>query len=566
MTDAPPGPKVELVRLVRLSRAASGVVCLAALALAAFVLAHAGPGAVLGWLAVAIAVASLGFNRLYDRVLFAKVVPEDTPVPWDRSDLSGRDVIELADEFTNRLDWRVVDCLLDAAVEPASVRMRARERIQPRTRALERDVTLDLALDRSLTGMHFVPVARFRKGELQDFRQVVGTDGVAAPVLTYRQSTALYLAVLRWCVRGAGQVMTKSGACALPAREVYDKYAAEIEPALAVGLAARAPQGEPGAAEHTALDRAIRRLRKLGRRAEHPAMIGWAAALTDMLVDHYMIVARLPVESGTTAVRFQDLILPQPSRVAWRGEGGKRRTVPAVVLWVPYVLAGVADRLRLAVGSRAPRIEVSAQLARNSQSYHLEVVGPEGSFVSQQSIANFGRKELREQGVYDRWRGRHGQRFAHLYLRGASALDEPPAVRIGFMERPPGSIGLAALGALAALFLWGSWAAQPLTQEDARVGLAALFLAFPAGLAAWVGFTVHRSVYGVPFTTQVINVLTVLLSMLGCASALLDERELAREATIASGIVFAMALYWWYSRFTIHRDFLRRDVRRTTDE
>lgn len=566
MNSAPAGSKIDVARIVRLTRAGSGVACLGALAIAAYAFAASGVGSRLGWCAVVAVVVTLWFNRTHDRVLFAKAADSDPQVPQDLSDLPGHVVIRLAEGYVRQLDWKVVDCLLDGAVAPASVRMRVRERIQPRTRALERDVMLDLALHPMLDGTHYLPVVRFRKGELQDFRAVVGSDGLAAPVLTYRQSTALYLAVLRWCMHGAGHLMPKEGICAWPARTVYDKYVTAIEPALAEGLAARAPRGQAAATERAELNQAIKRLRRLGRKAEFPAMVAWAAALADMLVDHYMIVARLPVQAGTATARFQDLILPRPRRVVWRGEGARDRSIPDPILWVLWLAGGFANLVRMAVGSRPCRIEISAQLARNSQSYHLEVIGPAGTFVSQQSIANFSRQQLREKGVYDRWRGRHGQRFAHLYLRGASVLDAPPAVRVRFMERPPGSIGLATLGALAALFLWGLWAAQPLAQEDARVGLAALFLAFPAGLAAWVGFTVHSSVYGVPFTTQMVNVLTVLLSMLGCGSALLNERGIADEAMIATGLVFAMALYWWWSRFAVHRELLRSDVRHGQNE
>jgi hypothetical protein len=424
--------------------------------------------------------------------------------------------------------------------------MRTRETIIPRTRSIVRDVLTEFKFDGFQGESLYIPLSILRKGVLQD-RSEITRDGMHCRVLTYLESTAIFLAVVRVCLEAAEHPVN-------PIESATDRYSSTYED-YAIRLVTSYP---PPSSERTAYEAWLLAGREwlakmtsdLKNYADSPEMVSWAGAILESLLTHYVIVVHTSsTNESTLGIKARDIAVPQAIRLkeAAATSGGP-------LSWanrVSRLLNGIHSML----GARPARFTVDAQLARHCQSYHLEIEGPEGTFLSFQELVSHTRKEFREKGAYDRWRKRCGQRYGHFYARSGWKLNKDPRVRFSFMERPPGSIAPATLGAVAASFLYGVALLVDLKEEDARVAYAALFLAFPAGFGAWIGLSEASQGFGTLLTTRFVNVLTIALGLAGAVLMMKPDRDTNEYLLAASLCVSLLGAYWWMSRSFIYARF-----------
>lgn len=457
-------------------------------------------------------------------------------------------VAEIAPELT----WEQVDVLVNGLLEPAQIRMRTRERITPRTRSFSRQIRIEFDVEPTIGNLLYLPAFTFVKGELQDLREVTSGEGCPARVLTYFESTVRYLSVLRLCVLAAG---SKDDTL-----DPYDEYVQSVERQIVNAVARRSPYAAK--ASRVQVEHALRQLRQLCPHASVPEFILDAEAVAERLVDRYAVLVQVtPNSDGLLLLDATDSVIPewpegQPDR--HHTSGGSQRSLSK------RPLRSVANLLRTGTGALPARFDVSATLALQSRSYHLEFSGPEGTYLTRQRMRNYSRDRLRALGAYDRWRGRFGQRYAHVYLRGAWNLaeqeggsDAAPRIQFSFIERPPGSIAVAAVGALACLFLFATVANFPAATESRQMTLAALFLAFPGSVAAWAGLAGDKRLFGALLIARLVNFATLALSMLG-AWLMIIPWEHSNQVVWFSAVNAAVACYWWYARSRLYSTFVEK--------
>jgi len=458
-------------------------------------------------------------------------------------------------EVAPALTWEQVDVLVDGLLEPAQIRMRTRERITPRTRSFSRQIRIEFDVEPTIGDFLYVPAFTFVKGELQDLREVTSGDGSPARVLTYFESTVRYLSVIRLCVLAAGPLGEPDAA------DPYDEYIDKVERSIVNAVARRSPYGTQDS-DRVQVEVALAQLRELTTIAAVPEFILDAEAVADRLVDRYAVLVQVtPNSDGLLLLDAADSVIPEwPEGM----QDGSRTNANTAARPVTRPLRSIANLLRTGTGVLPARFDVSATLALQSQSYHLEFSGPEGTYLTRQRMRNYSRDRLRELGAYDRWRGRFGQRYAHVYLRGAWNLaeqdagrDAAPRIQFSFIERPPGSIAVAAVGALACLFLFATVANLPAATDSRQMTLAALFLAFPGSVAAWAGLAGDKRLFGALLIARLVNFATLALSMLG-AWLMIIPWEHSNQVVWFSAVNAAVACYWWYARSRLYSSFVEK--------
>jgi hypothetical protein len=137
-----------------------------------------------------------------------------------------------------------------------------------------------------------------------------------------------------------------------------------------------------------------------------------------------------------------------------------------------------------------------------AQSYHLRVNAPDGIYLGDQRLLDSDQtlKSVDQDAKippHYRFRRRLGQGHAHFYSRyfpkaalipGVNSF-ESPAVRLTYYEAPPGSLLRAAASGMASLMLiWTVGVIGSRVDGQIATDAPAVLLAFPAVVAAWLGF------------------------------------------------------------------------------
>jgi hypothetical protein len=359
----------------------------------------------------------------------------------------------------------------------------------------------------------YIPIIRPLKGELVDELSIADSTGAGVSYLSYEETIQLCSAVLRLLVDhalGITKEPSRQGAV-LTAQQVKQQ-AAEV--ALLRIIATR---GQPDGGEtQEIIDAAIAQIKgnpsTLGpesKGASHPVQdvdeeLAWRRLrhFVQVLSVAYPVVASLSIPGGTTRVMIEyDRVLPVRARILrWR------------------------DRLRLTLGLRPLQATIPLDLAYQTDSYHLRVHGPSDQFVSYQrlecsrclraAVRDWRRSHAPRSGTpgpadspsicpahvtspsvyrdyHFRIRGRMGQDYTHLYMRGCSG-NAPTTLRflVRFEETPPGTLMRALLssGVVAVLVLAvGRIMSAPSVQIDSDI--PALLLVLPSLAIAGSGFS-----------------------------------------------------------------------------
>lgn len=208
------------------------------------------------------------------------------------------------------------------------------------------------------------------------------------------------------------------------------------------------------------------------------------------------------------------------------------------------------SRLRLWLGLRPNYAEIPINLAFETDSHHLEVIGPAEYYVNKQFVGCVKcNKRLRsdwrgfaantescghapigfDDQCYIRVRSRIGQNYAHIYMRGfaSSRLDyRCMAARVRFAEAPPSVEERALFSAVTASVVFGvlGYILSNFHGTKLPTDVPLVFLALPGAAAAWFGFssdadTVLRS----SLTARISLVVTTLLSLTAVSCYLLQS-------------------------------------------
>jgi len=147
------------------------------------------------------------------------------------------------------------------------------------------------------------------------------------------------------------------------------------------------------------------------------------------------------------------------------------------------------------VGARPIFFEADLSNAATSQSYHLFVLGPEGTYAAVQhmtpELSEFQAKSDGERvdHPHKRLQGRRGQRYFHLYTRSVHArIANKLRLSLKFYEVPPGSLATTAAAAAAACGLVYIAGRVMGNTYPALPGFSALVLSFPAAAGLIAGF------------------------------------------------------------------------------
>ncbi len=183
-------------------------------------------------------------------------------------------------------------------------------------------------------------------------------------------------------------------------------------------------------------------------------------------------------------------------------------------------LVRTRDRIRRVLAIRPAIVGGFLRNADRGASYHIQIRGPEGSYLARQRIALAPRGatvDLRE--TQYALRSRLGQRVAHLYIRDGKGFSKRYFV-CHFFERSPGSLGAATMSALGAAVLVVIGAVTSLGYGHlgrSSPDLVAVLLAFPGIASAWLGLEHSRGNYGGVLMARVSLLATVIIALTASA-------------------------------------------------
>lgn len=422
-----------------------------------------------------------------------------------------------------------------AILKPESMRERVIESYEANRRTLHQKVTINLKLDGDCCdytkGQKVnLPLLVPAKGELLDDFRVFDTEGRPVRTLPYRGYLALTAAVLHYML-----VET-------PAGREEEGFAGDEDPREALWemerSALRHIMRPRFALSKHVIDRTRRDMEKKSKRLGESPQISLALSLIERLTTHYVVVACVNVpEDGQLTVSYERTVIPSQVK--------EKAAVPRLKRLIGVVL-----------GARPMYVSVPLANAWTSQSYHLQVAGPEGLYLSHQAIEPDSSSIYVSSSAYATFRRRLGQRYGHFYARSLpvpGSADTKPEARFTFYETPPGSDFQATVAAVSTfLLLWiigfvvsSAHPADDVLGSDAPV----LLLAFPGVAASWVGYEAQSGLLSRSLSALVSLIGTVAFSIAGSALFMLYHGHIHPEVfehKIPDGFaVLGVNKIWW---------------------
>jgi hypothetical protein len=195
------------------------------------------------------------------------------------------------------------------------------------------------------------------------------------------------------------------------------------------------------------------------------------------------------------------------------------------------------DRIRRLLGIRPAVIGAALANADRTSSYHMQIRGPEGSYLARQRIAEFpsGRTAELPHPQYA-IRSRLGQRVSHIYIRDGEEFEGKYFV-CAFFERMPGSLGNATMSAMGAALLIAIGAATRLGYGhlgSSNTDLVTVILAFPAIAGTWLGLEQSQSLYGGVLMARISLIITIVAALTSSAYYALGPADVGHSIALAS--------------------------------
>jgi len=238
------------------------------------------------------------------------------------------------------------------------------------------------------------------------------------------------------------------------------------------------------------------------------------------------------------------------------------------------------DIIRLPLGIRPTIVSYDLNESSRCDSYHLELLGPEGTYLARQGIVdNLSSDEKPLEDVPHRFLARHGQRYGHVYINKRPLNDNKALTYIAhFYERSPGSIAPATISALAAAILISVAAAIRLSPGlNVQADVVAVLLALPSIAGGWVGFDSSHGLFGGTLNSRLSLMITMMLSITAAAyfmlsksdsSTIISSEWIERDGSmiwilLTSGAIINLVLsgFSWLLRANVHGRFVNRPER-----
>lgn len=357
---------------------------------------------------------------------------------------------------------------------------RIHERVEVLTRALRVTQQLTMRNDDGADNV-FLPILMLDKGILVDDSRIT-LSGLDVPILTFTEYGFLVKEALR------------SLAAVLP-KDREEKYLLEFEDEVIDLVCGRKPL------DTKEFQRAGETLGGLQVAVGDSDAARLMQEVCNTLTMRYVVVGHISQQEFPLDVSDW-IVVKTDYRLIEELERPKIWSIGKFVFWI-----------RTLLGVRSSTFSFGLTSAPRAQSYHLEFMGPEGTYLARQGPM---RPNFREHAKYSRFRRRLGQRYAHLYVRNASPEMRDDRVWFTFWERTPGSLGSATVAAVAGLLIiyTGGAISSGHGKQDGT-DLMAVFLAFPGVAAAWVGLDRSTGPVGGVLGACISSVVTVICVLAG---------------------------------------------------
>jgi hypothetical protein len=375
------------------------------------------------------------------------------------------------------------------------------------------------------------------KGDLTDDLQIQ-LDGKKVATLTYQEYILLTVASLKSLITAAEGGISSS--TKLTNKEERDEHLTKLKAAAERGVllvAQRArldDDGKKDLQEWTG---------KLGALADHiedseaKKALAAAIGLIKTLAGHYAIVAIVP--------KF-----PDAQRHVLDYERYQLPSLKLAGMDRPH--RWLRDRIAALLGVRPVYLELDLSNAATAKSFHLMVVGPEGTYLGWQSMPHSDVEFKAAQtgnGIsqpYKRFQRRRGQRYLHLYMRDVKRTAAARLkLSVKFYELPPGSMASATLAATGSFFLVYLVATisgrHPAPQG---VSFTAVLLAFPAIIGLFAGFESRSTgLVSGTLSSRASSLTTIVVSIL--AMGLLVAQSAGSIGRTEHKAILGVGDRWW---------------------
>lgn len=456
-----------------------------------------------------------------------------------------------------------VPALVRMINEPAHSRTRTVESISLQGRVISQQVSMELHLPpmRCPAGQPpgdstgsvdeiYIPALVVRKPELIDNLTIVDAQGQPLSVLSYEETIKLVAVALHFLVVTCTVDRAPDGSLRRPdsLSDVWQTEALLLQ--LIYDLRPR-----DGAAVDRQIDKAFEWF-GLSADDQPSERVTWLREFVTKLSFAYPVIVALPREENVSRVVISY----------------KRTLIPALDI------SGFRGRLRLAAGLRPYKVGIDTALAHISKAYHLQVDGPASQYLMEQTLrCQTCGGDLTRNGVivpqhhtdprhthleyppggdrpFFHLRGKHGQAYAHLYMRGfAAGRDENLVFSASFGETPPGTLASATITAAVSCLLIGAIGHAETGGISHNSDIPPLLLALPAAAASWFGFhSDGEAVLRSSLAARCSLLIGGLTSLLAAVVFLVTKRPDDTAHRVMPPSVFAMHLpSWWSVLFSI---------------
>jgi hypothetical protein len=406
---------------------------------------------------------------------------------------------------------------IELITSPAEYRSRVAETIDLEGRGIHKRVSVEFVLpDSDLDNEYFyLPVLQPGKGDLVDNFRLIDGSGSSLTNMSYLETVELAAIGLRALLIIAAGMQ-------------YSQWTTRTRTAELILLELIARRGpSPARSIRRSIKRGLKLLEGRASRDTKDLIRTYLSSLSTS----YPIVAVVPkslIVMNRVLLRYEQTIMPSSQSV------------------------GLSGKVRIGIGVRPSQVILPLDLAMTASSYHLRINGPAEKYVVEQilrcadcrqRVQRAGQRTqtvscVHAQGNGDppdshfHLRGRFGQNFTHLYMRGYASQaykDTRFEILVRFNETPPGSRAVAAVTALTALiFIWVIGHLASNHEIISNSDLPAVLLALPAVAASWFGLAAgSEALVGSSLHARLSLMFSGILSVASVVVYLLQDASMA---------------------------------------
>lgn len=451
------------------------------------------------------------------------------------------------------LQWPSASAYLDGVMYPNYLFERITESAVPWHRSVRMSSTYTVSIGRLPSSVQpldlVIPLFLFPRGQLQDGLRVFEGGDKRVSTIPQRHVVAFSAAVARDQIRGCGKA-------------AYREYLESVEPTvLSLWTSDQTPS-------RAALDRLRAEVLALPAKPKKRRALETAAGYLIELARFHPVCVAIGHEEISKSV--------WPHIFRFRLE---HRIIPEIRLEGQW-LVRKADWLRLVLGVELNRINIPLVNAVRARSYHLEVAGPEGTYLASQEL--IGVVETAKNRV--RMQPRRAQRRAHLYLQGVEEdeVASEAQFQTAYFERSPGSFAMLTASAISAYLLACALAYSRgfdlnglidgvgAPASNLATSVLAALLALPIGVATWnrARQPLHPSLLSrfLTFAVIALSFATFVVAVIGIDSSTPQGVVVWVAILTALFAVSLLSVFSWVLRLAFELRFARRVMRNDSEE